>query len=100
MRVTSLGSSDVRRVAATSGATAAVIVALLLGKPFHSAATTAEASSSPGVSQPTGDQELAIEKVSIVASPAIDTNSQFFVGCGDGSNGYYAERTEPAPVQH
>ena len=28
-------------------------------------------------------------------SPTMDTNPQFLFGCGDGSNGYYAERPEP-----
>ena len=38
--------------------------------------------------------EPATEAVSIVASPTIETNSQFFFGSGDGSSGYYAERPE------
>jgi hypothetical protein len=29
-----------------------------------------------------------------VASPTIETNSQFFFGSGNGSSGYYAERPE------
>jgi hypothetical protein len=29
-----------------------------------------------------------------VASPTIDTDPQFFFGCGDGSNGYNAEQPE------
>ena len=40
----------------------------------------------------------ATEAVSFVASPVIDTNSEFFYGSGDGSSGYYAERPEPTPV--
>jgi hypothetical protein len=30
----------------------------------------------------------------IVPSPVIDTNSEFFFGSGDGSNGYFAERPD------
>ncbi len=94
MRATGWSESGVRRVVVIGGATTAVMIALLFAKPFYSA-TTAEAPSSADVSQPVADQEPATETVSIVASPTIDTNSQFFFGCGDGSNGYYAERPEP-----
>jgi hypothetical protein len=62
--------------------------------PFYSA-TTATALTRADVSQPVAHQEPATETVSIVASPTIDTNPQFFFGTGDGSNGYYAERPEP-----
>jgi hypothetical protein len=43
------------------------------------------------VSQTVADQKPATETASIVASPTIDANPQLFVGCGDGSNGYYAD---------
>ena len=76
-----------------AGATAAVMIALLFAKPFYSA-TTATALRSADVSQPVADQKPATDTVSIVASPTIDTNPQFFFGCGDGSNGYYAEQPE------
>jgi hypothetical protein len=92
MRATGLGESSFRRVVVIAGATAAVMIALLFAKPFYSA-TTANAPSSADVSQPVA--ESATETVSIVASPTIDTNPQFFFGCGDGSNGYYAEQPEP-----
>jgi hypothetical protein len=94
MRATSLGDSCFRRVLVIGGATAAVIVALLVAKPFHSAAT-ATAPSSADVSQPVADREPATELASIAASPTIDSHAQFLFGCGDGSNGYYAERPEP-----
>ena len=93
MRATSFGESAFRRVVVIAGATAAVMIALLFAKPFYSA-TTATALSSAGVSQTVAEQEPATETVSIVASPTIDTNPQFFFGCGDGSNGYYAEQPE------
>ena len=51
--------------------------------------------SSADVSQPIADRDPVPETVSFVTSPTIDTNSEFFWGCGDGSNGYYAERPEP-----
>jgi hypothetical protein len=75
-------------------ATAAVVVALLFAKPFYSATTAKAPSSSADVSQPVADREPATEAVSIVASPTVDANPQFFFGCGDGSNGYYAEQPE------
>ena len=50
------------------------------------------------MSQAIADREPAIETVSIVASPTIEANSQFFFGTGDGSNGYYAEQQEPTPL--
>jgi hypothetical protein len=92
MRATGFGESTFRRVVVIAGATAAVMIALLFAKPFYSA-TTATALSSADVSQTVAEQEPT-ETVSIVASPTIDTNPQFFFGCGDGSNGYYAEQPE------
>ena len=92
MRAMGLAESGFRRVVVIAGATAAVMVALLFAKPFYSA-TTATALSSADVSQTVAEQEPT-ETVSIVASPTIDTNPQFFFGCGDGSNGYYAEQPE------
>jgi hypothetical protein len=47
------------------------------------------------MSKPVANQEPASETVSIVASPTIDANPQFFFGAGDGSAGYYAEQPEP-----
>ena len=94
MRATGWSESCVRRVAVIGGATTAVMIALLFGKPFYSA--TATAFSSADVSQSVAHRESATEPVSIVASPTIDTNSEFFFGSGDGSSGYYAERPEPA----
>ena len=93
MRVTGLSKSGFRRVVVIAGATAAVIIALLFPKPFYSV-TTAKIPSSADVSQTVAEQEPGTETVSIVASPTIDTNPQFFFGCGDGSNGYYAEQPE------
>jgi hypothetical protein len=94
MRATGLAESGFRRVVVIAGATAAVMIALLFAKPFYSA-TTATALTRADVSQPVAHQEPATETVSIVVSPTIDTNPQFFFGTGDGSNGYYAERPEP-----
>jgi hypothetical protein len=91
MRATGLGESDVRRVLVIGGATAAVIAAMLCSKPFYSAMNAGTAH----VSQPAPDQRPGIEAVSFVTSPVMETNPQFFFGCGDGSNGYYAERPEP-----
>jgi hypothetical protein len=68
------------------------MIALLFAKPFYST-TAAKAPSSADVSQPVADQEPPTETASIVASPTIDANPQLFVGCGDASNGYYAEPT-------
>ena len=93
MRATGLGESEFRRVVVIAGATAAVIIALLFAKPFYSI-TTAKVPSSADVSQTVADQKPATETASIVASPTIDTDPQFFFGCGDGSNGYYAEQPE------
>jgi hypothetical protein len=87
--------SDVLRVVVFGGVTAAVMVALVFAKPFHSAMADSKAPVTADVSQPVAHQEPATETVSIVASPTIGANSQFFFGSGDGSNGYYAERPEP-----
>jgi hypothetical protein len=90
-------ATDFRRVSVIAGATAAVLIGLLVAKPFYSATTgtTGTAPSSADVSQPVIDREPATELASIVASPTIETNAQFLFGCGDGSNGYYAEQPEP-----
>ena len=85
---------DVLRVVVFGGVTAAVMVALVFAKPFHSAMADLTAPVTADVSQPVAHQEPATE-VSIVASRTIGANSQFFFGSGDGSNGYYAERPEP-----
>jgi hypothetical protein len=89
MRATSLGESGVRRVVVIGGATAIAMIALLFAKPFYSATTNAEPARSAGESRPVANQEPAAEEVSFVTSPAIETNPRFFLGTGDGSNGYY-----------
>jgi hypothetical protein len=94
MRATSWHESCALRVVVIGGATAAVMIALLFAKPFYSA-TTATALTRADVIQAVAHQEPATKTVSIVASPTIEANSQFFFGAGDGSNGYYAERPEP-----
>ena len=90
--------SDVLRVSAIGGATAAFMVALAFANPFYSAIADSKAPVTAHVSQPVAAHEPATEAVSFVASPVIDTNSEFFYGSGDGSSGYYAERPEPTPV--
>jgi hypothetical protein len=94
MRATTWHESCVLRVVVIGGATAAVMIALLFAKPFHSA-TTATALTRADVIQPVAHQKLATEPLSIVASPTIGADSQLFFGTGDGSNGYYAEQPEP-----
>jgi hypothetical protein len=94
---TGLGGSDFRRVAVIAGATAVVIIALLFPKSFYSVTT---APSGADVSQAAADRAPAAELASIVASPTIDTNPQLFFGCGDGSNGYYAEQPTLALVRY
>jgi hypothetical protein len=86
--------SDVLRVAAIGGATAAVMVAILVANPFYSAIAGSKEPVGPHVSQTIAKHGPATETASIVPSPAIDTNGQFFFGSGDGSNGYYAEQPE------
>jgi hypothetical protein len=83
--------SDILRVTAIGGATAAVIVALVLAKPFYSAMADSKASANADASQPVAAHEPATEAVSFVTSPTIDTSSEFFYGSGDGSSGYYAD---------
>ena len=97
MRATRLSESAVHRVAVIGAATAIVMAALLFAKPFYSAMTNATAPGSANESRPVANQEPATEEVSFVESPTMETNPKFFFGSGDGSNGYYAERPEPAP---
>jgi len=86
--------SDVLRVVVIGGATVAVM-ALVFAKPFYAAMADSKARVTADVSQPIADQGPATEAVSLVASPTIDTNPDFFFGSGDGSNGYYAAEPEP-----
>ena len=94
MRATSWGESDLRRVTVIGGFTAAVIIGLLFANPFYSAAIDTKALARAEVSQSVADRQAATEPASIVPSPVIDTNCEFFFGSGDGSNGYYAEQPE------
>jgi|ERR1700744_1513308 hypothetical protein len=97
MHDTSWGPSDFRRVALVGGVTVVVMAATLLARPFHPAvATNAGSETIP----PAGHQRPATESVSFVASPTIDTGSDFFVGCGDGSNGYFGEQPKPATIRN
>ena len=87
--------SDVLRVSAIGGATAAFMVALAFANPFYSATADSKAPVTAHVSQPVAAHGPGTEAVSFVASPVIDTSSEFFYGAGDGSSGYYAERPVP-----
>ena len=78
-------ASDVRRVAAIGGVTAAAVVMLLLGKPVLFATTAPKVA----VAQATEPRRAETETVTFVTSPVIDTDPQFFFGAGDNSNGYY-----------
>ena len=97
MSATSWGESDLRRVTVIGGLTAAVIIGLLFAKPFYSAVMDTKALARAEVSQSVADRQPATETASIVPSPVIDTNCEFFFGSGDGSNGYYAEQPEAMP---
>jgi hypothetical protein len=97
MQDTSWGPSDFRRVALVGGVTVVVMAATLLAKPFHSVSATNTGSETI---RPAGDQRPATESVSFVTSPTIDTGSDFFVGCGDGSNGYFGEQPKPATTRN
>jgi hypothetical protein len=78
-------ASDVRRVAAVGGVTAAAVVVLLLGKPVFFS-TTAQKVPSAQASKP---QRAETETVVFVTSPVIDPDPEFFFGAGDNSNGYF-----------
>jgi hypothetical protein len=97
MQSTSWGPSDFRRVAIMGGATLVVLAAMLLAKPFHSASAI---NGGGETIRPVGDEKPGIESVSFVTSPTIDTSSDFFVGCGDGSNGYFGEQSKPATIRN
>jgi hypothetical protein len=78
-------ASDVRRVAAIGGVTAAAVVMLLLGKPVLFATTAPKVAAA----QAPEPRRAATETVAFVTSPVIDTDPQFFFGAGDNSSGYY-----------
>ena len=93
MRVTGLGEADVARVVIIGGVTSAVMLALLVAKPFHSA-TAIIAPSLADISQPSVARPATA--ASFVTSPTIEPQPVFFVGNGDGSNGYFGEQQKPA----
>jgi hypothetical protein len=97
MHDTSWGPSDFRRVAIMGAATVVVMASMLAAKPFHSSTATHAGSET---SRPATDQTHAIQSASFVASPTIDTRSDFFVGAGDGSNGYFGEQLKPVPIRN
>jgi hypothetical protein len=78
-------ASDVRRVAAIGGVTAAAVVMLVLGKPVFFDTTAQKVPAA----QATEPRRVETETVTFVTSPVIDTDPQFFFGAGDNSNGYY-----------
>jgi hypothetical protein len=85
MERTMRDASDVRRVAAVVGATAAAVAISLPGKPVFFA-TTAQKVPTVQASKP---QRAETKTVAFVASPVIDPDPQFFLGAGNNSNGYY-----------
>ena len=98
MSKTSWSEADLLRVVATGGATVAVILALMASKFFYPAATTVTASTSEAI-RAAVDKAAATEPVSFVTSPTIDAKSEFFVGAGDGSNGYFGEQPKSARIR-
>ena len=78
-------ASDVRRVAAIGGVTAAAVVMLVLGKPVFFDTTAQKVPAA----QATEPRRVETETVTFVTSPVIDPDPQFFFGAGDNSNGYY-----------
>ena len=76
-------ASDVRRVAAIGGVTAAAVVMLLLGKPVFFETTAQKVPAA----QATEPQRAETETVAFVTSSVIDPDPQFFFGAGDYSNG-------------
>ena len=92
--VTSVRPRRVLPWAAMIGSAAAgVVIGLLTGGTFFSAATGPKAGVSASLNQPVAALELVTFE--IVPSPVVETNGQFFFGTGDGSAGYYSEQ----PVQ-
>ena len=77
MRVAGLGEADVARVVIIGGVTSAVMLALLVAKPFHSA-TAIIAPSLADISQPSVARP-ATEPASFVTSPTIEPQPVFFV---------------------
>src|ERR1700730_6725146 len=95
MRMTSLSEADVARVVIVGGVTSAVMLALLVAKPFHSA-TAIIAPSLAEVSQP-GVARPATDLASFVTSPTIEPQPLFVDVKGDRSNGYFGEQPKPVP---
>jgi curli biogenesis system outer membrane secretion channel CsgG len=94
MAASDWGHSDFRRVVAIGGVTGAVMAALFLANPFHSTATTSGPAETETI-ESAADQRPAADAVSFVTSQTIDTSAESFVGCGDGSNGYFGEQPKP-----
>jgi len=91
--VTTVRARRVLRWAAMIGGAAAtaVVIGSLTAQSFFHIATVEKPGANTSLSQPVAAAEPVAYYV-IVPSPVIDTNEQLFVGTGDRSNGYYAER--------
>jgi len=77
------------------GAAIAIGMASLFTRPFSSTATDPKAAIDANLNQPLVGQGQATpepEPAAFVTSPVMDKDPQFFFGCGDGSNGYYAQQ--------
>lgn len=77
-----------------AGSAVAIALASFTAASMHTTTTKAETTSPLGAraepaTPPNGDTSAALE---IKPSPVIEPDPGFFVGAGDGSNGYYAER--------
>ena len=82
-------------VAIIGGAAIAIAIALLFTGPFSSTATGSKTAIDTNLNQPLAGQGHVTpepEPVAFVTSPVMDKDPQFFFGCGDGSNGYYAQQ--------
>jgi hypothetical protein len=92
MRVVRLSESCFHRVVVVAAATTLVMIALVTVKPYYFGMDNSNTISGVDVNQASPKQAAEIERTAFVTSPTIDPNPKFFLGTGDGSNGYYAER--------
>jgi|ERR1700756_5180534 hypothetical protein len=95
------GATNARRHRVTfwamviAGSAIAIVLAGLTAASMHTTATRAETPNTRSVQvEPSSaaKDETTPAAMEIKPSPVIEPDPGFFVGAGDGSNGYYAER--------
>jgi hypothetical protein len=92
--------STLRWTIILAGGTIVAVVGLWTARTVTTAPKAGVNETPPVASARPVSNETVPETLKFVPSPVIDPNPTFFLGTGDGSNGYYAERSRQEPHAH